>query len=75
MTMMNNQKQYVTDEELPKLGQRYVHVEGFKPGAVYILVAYSVIGSGPKYLLRTPKSGRLISTSNRLYHTKRNTHE
>ena len=75
MTMMNNQKQYIKDEELPKLGQQYVHVEGFKSGTVFTLVAYSVLGSGPKYLLRTPRSGRLVSTSNRLYHTKRNTNE
>lgn len=75
MTMMNNQKQYVTDDELPKLRDKYVHVEGFRQGAVFILEAYTLYGKGAKYLLRSPKSGRLIATSNRLYHTKRNTHE
>lgn len=63
---------FVTDEELPKLGEKYVHVEGFSKGAVFVLVSYSVIGTGPKYMLKTPKTSKLVSTSNRLYHTKAN---
>ena len=73
--MMMNKPQFITDEELPKLREKYVHVEGFRQGAVFILEAYTIYGKGAKYLLRTPKSGRLIATSNRLYHTKRNTNE